>query len=378
MEANMSGPALSITPRTRSTPYSGRIEAAGARSYTVYNHMLLPTQFRGVEEDYAHLRRAVQVWDVSCERQVEVAGPDAARLAQLLTVRDLRSLTVGRCAYAPIVDPDGGLINDPVVLRIADDRFWFSVADSDVLLWAGGLAGGMGLDVTVREPAVWPLAVQGPRADDVASIVFGPAVRDIGFFRFAPLDFGGHSLIVARSGWSAQGGLEVYVDDADIGADLYDAIMAAGEPHDIGPGCPNQIERIEAGLLSYGTDMTRTDTPLDAGLDRYCALDAPIDAIGLDALRRQRDAGPTRRICGVQIDGGPVPHSRDPWPVTCADEHTGVVTSAIWSPRLEYNVALAMLGVDHVAVGTAVLVHAPDGDRSARVVDVPFPGATSR
>ncbi|CAN5823912.1 glycine cleavage system aminomethyltransferase GcvT [soil metagenome] len=374
----MSGPALSITPRTRSTPYSGRIEAAGACSYTVYNHMLLPTQFRGVEEDYAHLRRAVQVWDVSCERQVEVAGPDAARLAQLLTVRDLRSLTVGRCAYAPIVDHDGGLINDPVVLRIADDRFWFSVADSDVVLWAGGLAYGMGLDVTVREPDVWPLAVQGPHADDVTSIVFGPAVRDIGFFRFAPLDFGGHSLIVARSGWSAQGGLEFYCGDADVGADLYDALMAAGEPHDIGPGCPNQIERIEAGLLSYGTDMTRTDTPLDAGLDRYCALDAPITAIGLDALRRQRDAGPTRRICGVQIDVGPVPNPRDPWPVTCVDEPTGMATSAIWSPRLEYNVALAMLGVDHVAVGTEVVVHAPDGDRSARIVDVPFPGATSR
>lgn len=373
-------PALSVTRRIRSTPYSSRVEAAGAPSYTVYNHMLLPTQFRGVEEDYAHLRRAVQVWDVSCERQVEVAGPDATRLAQLLTVRDLRSLAVGRCAYAPIVDHHGGLINDPVVLRIADDRYWFSVADSDVLLWAGGLAHGLGLDVDVREPDIWPLAVQGPRADDVAAAVFGPAVRDIGFFRFAPLDFGGRPLVVARSGWSAQGGLEVYVDDPDIGVDLYDALMAAGKPHDIGPGCPNQIERIEAGLLSYGSDMTRADTPLDAGLDRYCALDAPIEAIGLDALRRQRDAGPTRRTCGLQIDGNPVPSCRDRWPVrTSAEgEPAGDVTSAIWSPRLADNVALAMLGVDHIAIGTEVTVHSPDGDRSARVVDVPFPGATSR
>lgn len=371
---------LSVTRRIRSTPYSSRVEAAGARSYTVYNHMLLPTQFRGVEEDYAHLRRAVQVWDVSCERQVEVVGPDASRLAQLLTVRDLRSLVVGRCAYGPIVDHHGGLINDPVVLRIADDRYWFSVADSDVLLWAGGLAHGLGLDVDVREPDVWPLAVQGPRADDVAIAVFGPAVRDIGFFRFAPVGFGGRTLVVARSGWSAQGGFEVYVDDPDIGVDLYDALMAAGEPHDIGPGCPNQIERIEAGLLSYGSDITRDDTPLDAGLDGYCALDSPIDAIGLDALRRQRDAGPTRRICGLQIDGDPVPSCRDRWPVrTSAEgEPAGDVTSAIWSPRLAYNVALAMLNIDHIAVGTEVIVHSPDGDRSARVADVPFPGATSR
>lgn len=374
----MTPPALAITRRIRSTIFSSRVEATGVKAYTVYNHMLLPTQIRGLQEDYFHLRSAVQVWDVACERQVELLGPDAAKLAQMLTVRDLRSFTVGRCGYAPVVDDDGKMINDPVVLRADEDRYWFSIADSDLGLWAGGIARSLGLDVKVSEPDISPLAIQGPKAEDVAALVFGEAVRDIKFFRFARLPFKGHEFIVARSGWSAQGGFEVYVDDAELGGELYDALMAAGEPFDIGPGCPNLIERIEAGLLTYGTDMTRDDTALEAGLDRYCALDAPIDAIGLDALRRQKAEGVARRITGLLIDGAAVPLPRDRWPVTVDGTPVGNLTSAVWSPRLDSNVGLAMLAVEHGAVGSKVTVHAPDGDRVGTVSEVPFPGASQR
>ena len=374
----MYSPVLAVSLRTRSTPFTSRVEASGLSAYTVYNHMLLPTSFRGVEADYWHLRNAVQIWDVSVERQVELVGPDAARLAQMLTVRDLRKVDVGRCAYAPICDNDGLLINDPILLRVAEDRFWFSVADSDVVLWAGGLAHGLGLDVRVGEPDIWPLAVQGPRAEDVVAAVFGEEVRAITFFRFGVLTFCGHSLIVARTGWSAQGGFEIYVDDADVGVQLYDALVEAGAPYDIGSGCPNLIERIEAGLLSYGNDMTRADTALEAGLDRYCALTSDIDAIGLDALRRQAASGVTRRIVGLMIEGDAVPGLRTRWPVLSGHTVVGAVTSAVWSPRLSTNVALAMVGRAHAEIGTNVTVASPDGDRTATVVELPFPGAVQR
>ena len=374
----MNPPALAITRRIRSTPWSSRIEEFGIKAYTVYNHMLLPTQVRGVEADYHHLRSSVQVWDVACERQVELIGPDAARLAQLLTVRDLSGFVVGRCGYAPMVDDDGLLINDPVVLKVADDRFWLSVSDSDVVLWAGGLARGLGWDVKVHEPDVWPLAVQGPKADDVAAAVLGDAVRDLKFFRFAPIAYRGHQFLVARSGWSAQGGFEIYVDDAELGQALYDDLMDAGRDFDIGPGCPNLIERIEAGLLTYGTDVTRAHTALEAGLDRYCSLDASIDALGLDALRRQREEGLTRRIAGLMIDGDAVPHNRNGWDVVNEGRFVGEVTSAVWSPRLGTNVALGMLEIGSTALGTTVVVRCPDGDRVATVVEVPFPGASQR
>lgn len=377
----MTGAGLAITRRLRSTPYTSRIEAAGVKTYTVYNHMLLPTQFRGVEADYHHLRSAVQIWDVACERQVEIVGPDAQRLAQLLTVRDLRSFDVGRCGYAPVLDHDGHLINDPVVLRVGTDRYWFSVSDSDVVLWAGGLAHGMGLNVRVHEPDVWPLAIQGPHAEDVAAAVFGDAVRDIRFFRFAPLQFRGHEMFVARSGWSAQGGFEIYVDDAELGAALYDAITDAGQAHDIGPGCPNLIERIEAGLFTYGTDVTSEHTALEAGLEKYCSLNTPVgafEAIGMDAIRRQSATGLTQRLCGLMIDGQAVPHQRDPWPVLVSSNKVGEVTSAVWSPRLNTNVAMGMLAIDHTTPATSVTVEAIDGTRTARVVEMPFPGSSQR
>lgn len=374
----VSAPTLAITRRIRSTPWSSRVEAGGVRSYTVYNHMLLPTQFRGVEADYEHLRRAVQVWDVACERQVELLGPDAGRLAQMLTVRDLRSFEVGRCGYAPVLDHDGRILNDPVILRAGPDRWWLSVADSDVVLWAGGLAHGMGLDVAVSEPDIWPLAVQGPRAEDLMALVFGEAVRAIRFFRFEPLQFQGVEMLVARSGWSAQGGFEVYVNDAEVGCSLYDALMEAGAPLDVGPGCPNLIERIEAGLLTYGTDITREHTALEGGLERYCSLDAPIDAIGIDALRRQRDVGITRRISGMLMDGDKVPLGRDPWPVLAGGAQVGVVTSSAWSPRLGANVALGMIDLPYNTIGTHLEVHCADTVRQGVISEVPFPGASQR
>ena len=374
----MTAPVLSISRRTRSTPFTSRVEEAGVQGYTVYNHMLLPTNFRGVEEDYWHLRSKVQVWDVGCERQVEVAGPDAAKLAQMLTVRDLRTFAVGRCGYAPVCDHNGKLINDPVVLRLADDRFWFSVADSDVVLWAGGIALAARLDVSVTEPDVWPLAVQGTLAEDVVAAVFGEEARSIRFFRFAHLSFRGHSMVVARSGWSAQGGFEIYVDDADLGGALYDALMQAGVPHDIGPGCPNLIERIEAGLISYGNDVTRADTALEAGMARYCSLDAPIDAIGIEALRRQAAGGVKRIMCGFTVEGDRVPALRDPWPIMHGDAMVGQATSVAWSPRLGTNVALGMLAAEHTALGSTVTIMALDASRPATVVEVPFAGASQR
>lgn len=364
--------SLVTSRRTRRTFYSARVEEQGVSAYTVYNHMLLPAAFRSLEEDYWHLVGHVQLWDVGCERQVELRGPDAARLAQAMTPRDLGRAAVGQCLYAPLVDENGGMINDPVVLKLAEDRFWLSIADSDVLLWAKGLAYGLGLDVTLREPDVCPLAVQGPRSDDVMAAVFGEDVRAIRFFRFATLLFRGHPLVVARSGWSKQGGFEVYADGAEIGLALWDALWEAGQGFNIGPGCPNLIERIEGGLLSYGNDILYGENPYECGLDRYCNLDRPIEFIGRAALEKVAAQGPARKIRGLRIEGAPSLPAAEPWPVHGQGRRIGEVRSAVWSPRMNSNIANAMLDRAFWPVGTEVQVETPSGPIGATVADLPF------
>lgn len=365
-------PVLATSRRVRATPFTERVEASGVRAYTVYNHMLLPCVFRSVEEDCRHLKQHVQVWDVACERQVEIVGPDAARLMQMMTPRDLGRAVPGQCLYAPLVDEAGGIINDPVVLKLAADRFWISIADSDVMLWAKGLALAGGHDVRVFEPGVWPLAVQGPKAEELMARVSGEAVRGIGFFRFRHLDFQNHPLLVARSGWSKQGGFEIYLDRAELGTRLWDALMEAGTDLDVGPGCPNLIERIESGLLSYGSDMTLANNPLECGLEKYCRLDGGIDFLGRAALTRIAAEGVHRRIMGLKIAVPALPAFRDGWPVMRGGVVVGEVSSAAMSPDFGCGLAFAMMQRGSWDVGTPVTVETAEGALPATVATLPF------
>ncbi|WP_170338700.1 dimethylsulfoniopropionate demethylase [Ruegeria arenilitoris] len=362
-------PQISLSRRLRRTPFSDGVEAAGVKGYTVYNRMLLPTVFESVEADYRHLKTHVQVWDVSCERQVELRGPDAARLMQMLTPRDLRGMLPGQCYYVPIVDETGGMLNDPVAVKLADDRWWISIADSDLLLWVKGLANGYRLDVLVDEPDVSPLAVQGPKADDLMARVFGDRVRDIRFFKFDMFQFEGRDLAIARSGYSKQGGFEIYVEGGDIGMPLWNALFAAGEDLQVRAGCPNLIERIEGGLLSYGNDMTDDNTPHECGLGKFCNTHTAIGCIGRDALLRVAKEGPVQQIRPIAIEGDAVPPCDRPWPVYGGGKRVGQVTSATWSPDFQTNVSIGMLRLSHWDPGTQVEVETPSGMRTAIVQD---------
>ena len=362
-------PQISLSRRLRRTPFSPGVEAAGVKAYTVYNRMLLPTVFESVEADYRHLKSHVQVWDVSCERQVELRGPDAARLMQMLTPRDLRGMLPGQCFYVPIVDETGGMLNDPVAVKLSEDRWWVSIADSDLLLWVKGLANGYRLDVLVDEPDVSPLAVQGPKADDLMARVFGDRVRDIRFFKFDMFQFQGRDLAVARSGYSKQSGFEIYVDGSDIGMPLWAALFDAGEDLQVRAGCPNLIERIEGGLLSYGNDMTDDNTPHECGLGKFCNTHTAIGCIGRDALLRVAKEGPVQQIRPIQIDGDAVPSCDRPWPAFADGKRVGQVTSAAWSPDFATNVSIGMLRLSHWDAGTKLEVETPEGMRTATVRD---------
>ena len=278
---------LSIRERKSVTQ---RIESLGVSGYSVVNHTILPKAFRrSVVDDYWHLREHVQLWDVGCQRQVELRGPDAAWLTQLMTPRDLRQAQTGQCLYAPMVDDKGGMLNDPIILKLAKDHFWLSISDSDILLWTKGLATGMRLNVAIDEPDVWPLSVQGPKSDDLMARIFGDTVRDIRYFRFEKLKFRNHLHIVARSGYSKQGGFEIYPAKPALGLKLWDALFKAGN------------------------DMTRENNPLECAFDRFCQLDGSINFIGLDALRKIASDGVRQMIRGVLFDGDICPPCQKPW-----------------------------------------------------------------
>lgn len=365
---------LNMSRRLRRTPYTDRVEQAGVRGFSVVNHMLLPKAFAPtVEEDYWHLKEHVQIWDVSCQRQVQIEGVDAEKLVQWMTPRDVSNVKVGDCLYVPVVDENAGLINDPVLLKLANNKFWLSIADSDVLLYAKGLALGAGLDVTVTEPDVSPLALQGPKAEALLADVFGEHVRDIGFFKYDWIDFNGSKQLIARSGYSKQGGFEIYLQGSHLGTELWDTIVHAGEPYSITPGCPNLIERIEGGLLSYGNEMTRANNPLEIGLDQFCSLEKPVDCIGMDALLKVYREGISRQIRGVLFDGADCPTCAVPWPVRVKDVQVGQITSAARSPRLKQNVGLSLIDKNYWEAGQSVCVECVDGTtRDGVVCSLPF------
>jgi dimethylsulfoniopropionate demethylase len=329
----MTLPLITFSRRLRETPFTDRILAGGAQSFTVYNHTLLPSWFRSLEGDYWHLVEHVQVWDVSCQRQVQLKGPDAKKLVQLMTPRDLSKAQPDQCFYVPLCDEHGHILNDPIAIKVGDDAWWLSLADSDIYLWSRALVLGQGLDVEITRMDVWPIAVQGPKAETLVARLFGDVVQSIRFFRYKRLAYRGHEFIVARSGWSGQGGFEVYVDNAELGQMLWDELFVVGSDLNVGHGCPNNIERMETGLLSFGSDMDYSHTPLQCGLERYCQLDADLPSMSIAALRAQRDEGVPSRLVGIVAPG--VPAASAHCQLLANDNPVGDITSQTLSGRYD-------------------------------------------
>jgi aminomethyltransferase len=359
--------------RLRRTPFFAATQRYGARGYTVYNHMLFPICFADLEEEYWHLINHVTLWDVAVERQVEITGPDAFRFANMLTPRDLAKCAVGQGKYVVITAEDGGIVNDPVLLRLGENHFWLALADSDVLLWARGVALHSGLNVRITEPDVSPVQIQGPKAKAVVQALFGEAVLKLGYYWFLETKLDGIPVVVTRTGWTGEVGYEVYLRDGSRGDDLWERIMAAGKPHDIRPTGPSDIRRVEAGILNWGADMTLDNNPYEVGLERLVDDDKTDDYIGREALRRIRAQGVTRRLVGVEIEGPRLEFNATKWSVAAGGRPVGTITSALYSPRLKKNLGYAMVPVAHSPVGTKLSVSVPGtGERTATVVPMPF------
>lgn len=359
--------------RLRRTPFFEATQRYGAKAYTVYNHMLFPICFDDLEAEYHHLLEHVTLWDVSVERQVEITGPDAFAFTNLLTPRDLSKCAVGQGKYVVITADDGGIINDPVLLRLGENHFWLALADSDVLLWARGVALNAGLNVKITEPDVSPLQIQGPKAKEVVRALFGEPVTKLRYYWFLETKLDDIPVVVTRTGWTGEVGYEVYLRDGSRGDELWERIMAAGKPYNIRPTGPSDIRRIEAGILNWGADMTLENNVYEVGLDYLVDADKQATYIGRDALARVRNEGVRRKLAGIEIEGARIEFNATKWPVSAGGKAVGHVTSAIWSPRLKKNIGYAMLPASLAALQTKLTVQIPGaGERGATVVPRPF------
>jgi len=352
-----------ITPsrRVRRTPFTPGVEAAGVKAYTVYNRMLLAAEIGSFVDDYHHLKKHVQIWDVAVERQVSIRGADAEKLMRMISPRDISKMGDDQCYYIPVVGRDGGMLNDPVALKLADDHYWISIADSDYLQYVLGVSDALGLDVVVDEPEISPLAIQGPKSDDLMAEIFGDDIRALKFFRHARFSFEGYEMVIARSGYSKQGGFEIYVEGDEYAMPLWDRFMKIGERYQIKAGCPNLIERVEGGLLSYGNDMRRENTPFEAGLGKF--VNSADDYLGRTALE-MRPA--TQMIRPVAISGD-IPVCDRAWPVYADGRKVGQVTSAAFSPDFATNVSIGMIADSHWDAGTQLEIETQDGMRDGVV-----------
>jgi glycine cleavage system aminomethyltransferase T len=358
--------------RLRRSPFFEATQRHGPKGFTVYNHTLFPTHYDDFEAEYRHLLEHVTLWDVAVERNVEVTGPDGFRFAQLLTCRDLSKCAVGQGKYVLITAADGAILNDPVMLRLDENTFWFALADSDVLLYAFGLAAHAGLDVEIREVDAAPLQIQGPKSKDVVRDLLGPDILDLRYYWFTRTEVDGIPVIVTRTGWTSEVGYEVYLLDPERGVDLWERIIEAGRPHRIRPTGPSDIRRIEGGIFNYRADMDWTTNAYELGLDRLVDLDMEAEFMGKDALRRIRDQGVRRKMVGVEIAGERLEMNETRWPVGSDGRRVGSVTSAIHSPRLEKNIGFAWVPVELSDLGSRLSVDTPDGRREATVVRMPF------
>lgn len=363
----------------RKSPYFEATIRWGAKGFSVYNHMYIPRDFGNPEENFWNLVNDAILCEVAVERQVEITGPDAAEFVQMLTSRDLSKMAVGQCKYILITNADGGLLNDPILLRLAQNHFWISLADSDILLWAQGVAVHAGLDVSIDEPDVSPLQLQGPKSGNIMQALFGDSILDLKYYWLRELELDGVPVLVSRTGWSSELGYEIYLRNSAHGDALWERIMAAGEPFGLKPGHTSSIRRIEGGMLSYHADADNKTNPYELGLDRLVNLDIEADFIGKAALRRIKEQGVSRKQVGLIIDGEPLQGPNTSyWEIKKGGVTIGKVTSAIYSPRLEKNIALAMVVSEHAVLGLEVKVVNKSGlineagTITAKIVERPF------
>ncbi|MFL2712466.1 MAG: glycine cleavage T C-terminal barrel domain-containing protein [Gammaproteobacteria bacterium] len=357
----------------RKSPFFDATVRWGARDFSVYNHMYIPRDFGDPEQNFWNLINEAILCDVAVERQVQVKGPDASKFVQMMTPRDLSNMKVGQCKYVILTNQFGGILNDPVMLRVEEDCYWFSLADSDILFWAQGLNVSLKYDVEITEPDVSPIQLQGPKSKDIMVKIFGNEILELKYYWFKKFKLGNINLLISRTGWSSEFGYEMFLLKTSDGDELYETLMQEGKELGLHPGHTSTIRRIEGGMLSYHSDMDINTNPLELGLDKFIDLDGAFDFVGKDALIEIKKSGIQRKQVGLIIECEKLkgPNTKK-WDIYKNQQYVGQVTSAVYSPRLEKNIALAIVDIEYSDIDTSLKIKIDDEMADAIITKKPF------
>ena len=373
MSNSKNKPLIGIGTRIRKSPYYDSNIKYGVKGFTIYNKMYLPTGFDDPEKEYESLINDVTFGDFAAERQIEISGPDAYDFIKYIQPRNLEKCQIGYCKYIILTDNEGGIINDACLLRLEDDKFWISPGDGDVILWLQGLAINSGMNVSIHEPDVSPLQISGPKSGKLIQKLFDGEHDDLGYYKARKTTLDNIPMVIARTGWSGELSYELYLQDGSLGNDLFEKVYDAAKEFNGRIIAPNTIRTIEGGILSYGSDFDRSHNPFTIGFDRLVDLDQKNDFIGKDALRKIKERGLTEKLVGIELEGDPIMKAPENfWTVKSNNLRVGRVSRAFFSPRLEKNIALAIVDIDNAEEGTSVVVETPNGDLNSMVVSLPW------
>ena len=366
-------PEISFGTRIRKSPFFESTMKWGCKGFTVYNKMYMPTYYKSFVDDYWSLVNHVTLWDVGGERQVEITGKDAEKFVEYITPRDISKCRVGQCMYTLLTEKDGGIINDPILLKLNENHFWLSIADSDVLLWCKGITSSMNFEVNINEPDVSPLSLQGPKALDVMEKLVGSWIRELKFFYFKKYQIQNIPVVISKSGWSGESGYEIFLCNGSLGNKLWEIIMESGEEFNIAPAAPSQINRIENGMLSYGSDMSLTENPYDINMDKFVNLEKKADFLSRVALTKIKNQGNSKELVGVEITGETFSNFVfDHLPVYADDKIIGKITSSVFSPRLNKNIGLALLDVKRNIKPESIIIKFNENFFKIKICRLPF------
>ncbi len=389
-----------ISTRVRKSPYWHLSVEAGCWRATVYNRMYHPRGYvrpenGGAMVEYDALVNHVTLWNVAVERQIRVKGPDAEAFVNHVITRDATRIKPMHGKYVILCNEAGGILNDPVLLRIAEDEFWFSLSDSDIEMWLRGVNTGKGFDVSIGEIDAAPVQIQGPKSEALMVDLFGEQVRHIPYYGLMAGQVAGRDVIVSQTGFTGEKGYEIYLKDATLYAeDLWNTLLEAGQAHNLMVIAPAHHRRIAAGILSWGQDIDQETLPFQCNLAYQVPRKKQADYIGkarLEAVRAEIEAGrPPFKLTMVGLTFGGLPvtdYAPDFWLISKANggDPVGYITSPWYSPELQTNIALGYVPVELKAIGTQLQVHLPEEYSviqpqpthpsptvPAQVVEVPF------